>query len=93
MIRNCPLCGGEPKWVYHAVPMSVHPDGWEMEEDGEMHPMILWKHIECKACNALGGYGITVDQAMESWNKKMPLQYIGEESCGARMDEMSEKEE
>ena len=41
MIRNCPLCKGEPKWVYHAIPRSEHPDGWEMDEDGEMRPMIL----------------------------------------------------
>ena len=78
-IRKCPLCGGNPKWIYHAVPMSEHPDGWEMDEDGELRPMILWKHVECKDCRAMGGFGLTVDRAAMAWNEKMPLQYIGEE--------------
>lgn len=78
-IRKCPLCGGNPKWVYHAVSMSEDSNLWEYDEDGELVPRILYKHIECSSCRAIGGFSIVCDNAATLWNTKTPLQFIGEE--------------
>lgn len=78
--KRCPLCGGEPKYVYYAIPEADFPDGWEFGEYG-LEPLILYKKLECKDCGATPTQlSILCDQAIETWNEGHVLQYIGNEN-------------
>lgn len=85
-MRKCPLCGGNPKWIYHAVPRSENPEAWEETDEGQFEPILLVKHIECTSCHAISGFSIQCDEVKEMWNERMPLQYIGEESVSLEED-------
>lgn len=78
---RCSHCGGEPEFVYYAIPENDNPPGWECGEDGS-YPMILIKQIRCKKCGAVcHRYDLVCDDAVAHWNEQKLLQLIGTEPC------------
>ena len=83
MLKRCKFCGGEPRWLYYAIPKEINPDLWEPAENGEFEPTILLKRIECKNCKAttiLASFPIDCDHLEIDWNSGTILQYWSEES-------------
>lgn len=79
--QRCSLCGGEPEFVYYAIPASENPRLWMWDEDG-YRPMILLKQIRCKKCGAVcAGYDLVCDDAVKHWNEQHLIQLIGTEPC------------
>ena len=80
-VKRCPLCGGQPKFVYYAIPQIKNPDGWEFCEDG-LEPLVLFKRLECKDCKATTcGVDMTIDDAIKHWNEEHVFQFIGSEDA------------
>lgn len=78
--KRCKLCGGEPEFVYYAIPEKDNPLGWECDEYGP-HPVILIKQIRCKNCGAVRPtYDLSCDDAVAHWNEQKILQMIGKSS-------------
>jgi hypothetical protein len=78
---RCSLCGGEPEFVYYAIPERDNPLGWEWEENGPS-PMILIKQIRCKKCGAVcPSYDFICNDAIRNWNEQKLIQLIGTEAC------------
>lgn len=82
MLKRCKLCGGEPKWIYYAMPEQDNPEGWDFTgDDGELEPMILFKRLECKECKATNvQIAMTIDGAEKMWNEGKVLQYWMDET-------------
>lgn len=79
--KLCNLCGGEPEFVYYAIPQKDDPYGWDFD-DYEVRPMILFKQIRCKKCGAVSpNYSLVCDDAISAWNEQKLLQLIGTEPC------------
>ena len=73
--KRCKLCGGEPKYIYYAIPEQDYPDGW----DG-MEPNVLFKRLECSKCGATTPKLVmSLDEAESLWNSQKILQRYGEE--------------
>lgn len=86
--KRCGLCGGVPKFVYYNIPRGCgSDDSFDLNEDGELEPMILIKRLECSKCGATtGGMSFFVDDAIRMWNEegdghRCLLQKHGEEMC------------
>lgn len=81
--KRCNLCGGEPEFVYYAIPEKDDPSSREWHED-RRSPMILIKQIRCKKCGAVcPAFDLGCDDAVKNWNEQKLLQLIGTESCEA----------
>lgn len=79
--KRCPICGGEPQYVYYAVPKCKCPDLWEYLEDGSK-PFALWKRVECKDCKTTTcGLFLTCDDAVNAWNNEHIYEFIDAESA------------
>jgi hypothetical protein len=80
--KKCPLCNGEPQFVYYAIPDSTNdPDGI----------YVLFKRLECTECGAtVANLVMTCDDAVNYWNEINPntnrryvLEKVGTEPCEA----------
>ena len=62
--KKCPICGGNPQFVYYSIPGSTHdPDGL----------YILLKRLECSKCGAsVAQLVVTCDEAVSYWNETNP---------------------
>ena len=79
--KKCPVCGGNPHFVYYSIPGSTDdPDG----------PYVLFKRLECSKCGAtVAQLVMTCDDAVAYWNDINPktgrrcvLEKNGTEMCG-----------
>ena len=79
--KKCPICGGNPQFVYYSIPGSTNdPDGL----------YILLKRLECSKCGAsVAQLVMTCDDAVYYWNdtnhetgKRYVLEKNGTEMCG-----------
>lgn len=87
-VKPCPICGiGIPRLVHYAIPMAIHPDGWEETEDCMFEPIITYKKVECANCGAaVVGFQIQCDEAYKDWNyedkngdRSLVVQYVYDE--------------
>ena len=78
--KKCPICGGNPQFVYYSIPGSTNdPDGL----------YILLKRLECSKCGAsVAQLVMTCDEAVSYWNdtnpetgKRYVLENNGTEIC------------
>ena len=62
--KKCPICGGNPQFVYYSIPGSTNdPDGL----------YILLKRLECSKCRAsVSQLVMTCDEAVSYWNDTNP---------------------
>ena len=62
--KKCPICGGNPQFVYYSIPGSTNdPDGL----------YILLKRLECSKCGAsVAQLVVTCDEAVSYWNETNP---------------------
>lgn len=62
--KKCPICGGNPQFVYYSIPGSTNdPDGL----------YILLKRLECSKCGAsVAQLVMTCDEAVSYWNDTNP---------------------
>ena len=62
--KKCPICGGNPQFVYYSIPGSTNdPDGL----------YILLKRLECSKCGAsVAQLVMTCDEAVSYWNGTNP---------------------
>lgn len=62
--KRCPVCGGEPQFVYYSIPGSASdPDGL----------YVLFKRLECSKCGAtVAQLVMTCDDAVSYWNDINP---------------------
>ena len=79
--KKCPVCGGNPQFVYYSIPGSTNaPDGL----------YVLFKRLECSKCGAtVAQLVMTCDDAVAYWNDINPetgrryvLEKNGTEMCG-----------
>lgn len=86
--KRCKLCGGEPKYIYYAIPKQDYPDGWYESEYGTAEPYMLFKRLECSKCGATTReIAMTLDGAVTLWNSQKILQKYGEEKVRDVEDE------
>lgn len=79
--KKCPICGGNPQFVYYSIPGSTN------DQDGMY---ILLKRLECSKCGAsVAQLVMTCDDAVAYWNDINPetgrryvLEKNGTEMCG-----------
>ena len=88
---RCSLCGGEPEFVYYAIPVNDNPLGWEWDDEG-IFPIIKIKQIRCKKCGTVcPAYDMICDDAVRHWNEQKLLELIGTGYCDMNADgEMEE---
>ena len=62
--KKCPICGGNPQFVYYSIPGSTNdPDGL----------YVLFKRLECSKCGAsVAQLVMTCDDAISYWNDTNP---------------------
>ena len=79
--KKCPVCGGNPQFVYYSIPGSTDdPDGL----------YVLFKRLECSKCGAtVAQLVMTCDDAVAYWNdinsetgRRYVLEKNGTEMCG-----------
>ena len=62
--KKCPICGGNPQFVYYSIPGSTN------DQDGLY---ILLKRLECSKCRAsVAQLVMTCDEAVSYWNDTNP---------------------
>lgn len=78
--KRCPICGGEPQFVYYALPEYQAPNAWDYDEEGEREPMIMYKRLECKNCKATNhNLVLGCEEAVRMWNNEKIVQLISTE--------------
>lgn len=79
--KKCPVCGGNPQFVYYSIPGST---------DDPYGLYVLFKRLECSKCGAtVAQLVMTCDDAVAYWNDINPetgrryvLEKNGTEMCG-----------
>ena len=90
--KRCKLCGGEPKYVYYAIPQQDCPEGWYESEDG-LEPYMLLKRLECSKCGAtVVQLSMACDDAVTQWNEQKILVRYGEEKVREVEEQEGEQE-